>query len=344
VNGSSSTLQVWLDGAPVGNLPTTVDLGLAGPVAQFQIGDTAQPNGNDILYDDAAFGTARLGPGADSTAPTVPGGLAATPSSFSVALTWNASTDDVGIGGYDVYRGGTLVASLGNVTSYTDTNVLASTSYSYTVRARDISGNPSPQSAALPVTTLASAAPVFADGFESGDLSAWSTNAGLTIEGSTVHGGANAAEGNATAAGPYAKKTLPSTYADGYARVWFQVVNQTSQVNLLRMRDAADASVGFAYIGTTGRLGFHNDAFGPNVLSATSPGPGWHALELHILTGGASGMVELWLDNVPITDLSGATTTSAAPVGRFQIGETQTTGQIYDVLFDDVAVDTVQLP
>ena len=52
----------------------------------------------------------------------MPGGLAATPAPFSVALTWAASTDDVAIGGYDVYRGGTLLASLGNVTSYTDTS------------------------------------------------------------------------------------------------------------------------------------------------------------------------------------------------------------------------------
>ena len=248
------------------------------------------------------------------------------------------STDDVGIGGYDVFRGGTLVASLGNVTNYTDTHVLASTSYSYTVRARDTSGNPSAQSAPLPVTTPAAAAPVFADGFESGDLSAWTHHRRAHHRRQSPSTAAPMRpKATRPAAGPYAKKTLPSTYADGYARVWFQVVSQTSQVNLLRLRDAADASIGFAYIGTTGRLGFHNDALGTNVLSATSPGPGWHALELHVLTGGASGMVELWLDNVPITDLSGATTTSAAPVGRFQIGETQTTGQIYDVVFDDAA-------
>ncbi len=64
--------------------------------------------------------------------------------------TWAASTDDVGVGGYDVYRGGTLLASLGNVTTYTDTSVLASTTYSYTVRARDTSGNPSGAVGAAP--------------------------------------------------------------------------------------------------------------------------------------------------------------------------------------------------
>ena len=54
-------------------------------------------------------------------------------------------------------------------------------------------------------------------------------------------------------------------------------------------------------------------------------------------------MVELWLDNVRIADLSGATTTVAAPVDGFQIGEAQGTNQIYDVVFDDAAFGTARL-
>ena len=43
----------------------------------------------------------------DTTAPSVPTGLAATtPSTTSVKLTWNASTDNVGVAGYDVFRDG----------------------------------------------------------------------------------------------------------------------------------------------------------------------------------------------------------------------------------------------
>ena len=91
-------------------------------------------------------GLSRFGPVSDATPPSVPGGLAATPAAFSVALTWTASTDNVGIGGYDVFRGGSLVASLGNLTSYTDTTVQPSTGYSYTVRARDTSGESRPLS------------------------------------------------------------------------------------------------------------------------------------------------------------------------------------------------------
>ena len=282
VNGASSALEVWLDGALVSGLPANVDLVASGPVAIFQIGDSAA-NSNDILYDDAAYGTSRFGPVSDSTAPSVPGGLAATPAAFSVALTWTASTDDVAIGGYDVYRGGTLVASLGNVTTYTDTSVLASTTYSYTVRARDTSGNPSAQSAALPVTTLAPAAPVFADGFESGDFSAWTTSGGLTIEGTNVRTGSFAAQG----VGPvFARKTLSTPSADAYSRVAFFVNSGVNQAALIRLKDATGASIGDVFLSSTGRIGFRNDFLGTGATSYTSltvPSSGaWHVLELHL--------------------------------------------------------------
>ncbi|MEV4555448.1 glycoside hydrolase family 6 protein [Kitasatospora sp. NPDC049285] len=90
----------------------------------------------------------------DTTAPSVPTGLAATTTSSSVSLSWTASTDNVGVSGYDVYRGGTLVGSTNNL-SFTDTGLSASTAYSYTVKARDAAGNVSAASAALSVTTAA---------------------------------------------------------------------------------------------------------------------------------------------------------------------------------------------
>ncbi|MEV6212303.1 glycoside hydrolase family 6 protein [Kitasatospora sp. NPDC051914] len=88
----------------------------------------------------------------DTTAPSVPTGLAGTATSSSVALTWTASTDNVGVTGYDVYRNGILVGSTAG-TSFTNTGLTASTAYSYTVRAKDAAGNVSAASAALVVTT-----------------------------------------------------------------------------------------------------------------------------------------------------------------------------------------------
>ena len=95
--------------------------------------------------------------GSDSQKPTPPGNLTATAGTGQVALTWQASTDNVGVTGYRVFRGTTQVASLGaSATSYTDTG-LAAGPYSYTVRAIDAAQNLSDPSntasATVPDTT-----------------------------------------------------------------------------------------------------------------------------------------------------------------------------------------------
>jgi chitodextrinase len=93
---------------------------------------------------------------ADTQAPTAPANLAGTAaSSTRVNLTWNASTDNVGVTAYEVYRNGLLLAGPGNVTSFADTTAVASTAYQYTVRAVDAAGNRSGASNTVNVTTPA---------------------------------------------------------------------------------------------------------------------------------------------------------------------------------------------
>jgi hypothetical protein len=77
----------------------------------------------------------------DSQAPGAPGGLAYTsPASGQIRLTWNASTDNVGVTGYDVYANGVLRTSLGNVLTFTDSQPDSAT-VAYYVRAKDAAGN-----------------------------------------------------------------------------------------------------------------------------------------------------------------------------------------------------------
>ena len=101
-------------------------------------------------------------PTGDTTKPSVPGNLTATASVWQVALNWNASTDNVGVTGYRIYRGGTQIGTVGTTTSYTDTTVAPNTSYSYTVRAEDAAGNLSDPSTAVSVTTPAATSFTFA--------------------------------------------------------------------------------------------------------------------------------------------------------------------------------------
>jgi len=102
--------------------------------------------------------TATTSASSDTTPPSAPTSLHTTAvTASSVALAWTASTDNVGVTGYRVYRAGTLLATLGAVTTYQNTGLTASTTYSYTVLAFDAAGNASAQSTSASATTQAAA-------------------------------------------------------------------------------------------------------------------------------------------------------------------------------------------
>ncbi len=112
--------------------------------------------GNLATSGNGTFTTVPL---PDTTAPSVPGGLAASVlSALQINLSWSASTDNVGVAGYRVYRNGVQVGTTASRT-YSDTGLLAATLYSYRVAAYDAAGNVSAQSAAISATTLVSNPP-----------------------------------------------------------------------------------------------------------------------------------------------------------------------------------------
>ena len=114
-----------------------------------------QVRARDAAGNWSALCTAvNLSTAADTSAPSVPGGLASsnvTKNSFSVS--WTASTDNVAVTGYVVYRGASSVGTTGS-TSYVSTGLAADTAYVITVKARDAAGNVSAASASLSVKTL----------------------------------------------------------------------------------------------------------------------------------------------------------------------------------------------
>ncbi|GGK62402.1 glycosyl hydrolase [Sphaerisporangium melleum] len=109
----------------------------------------------------------------DTQAPTAPTGLAYTqPASGQVKLTWNASTDDVGVTGYTIYANNAVRATVaGNVLTYTDTQPDTAT-VSYRVTAKDAAGHESASSNTVtrtgsgdPGTNLAANKPVSASSY-----------------------------------------------------------------------------------------------------------------------------------------------------------------------------------
>ncbi|HET9625900.1 MAG TPA: glycosyl hydrolase family 18 protein [Kofleriaceae bacterium] len=96
--------------------------------------------------------------GGDTTAPSIPGGLTATgQTSTTITLGWSAASDAGGVKNYDVLRNGSVVGTV-TATSFTDSGLPASTSFSYAVRARDNAGNVSAASAAITASTQGTAA------------------------------------------------------------------------------------------------------------------------------------------------------------------------------------------
>ncbi|WP_329426185.1 glycoside hydrolase family 9 protein [Streptosporangium sp. NBC_01495] len=92
-------------------------------------------------------------PGDDTVAPSRPGKPAVSAITGSGAtLTWAASTDNVGVSGYDVYRGTTRVAT-STGTSHTLTGLTPATAYTVSVVARDAAGNSSAASESTAFTT-----------------------------------------------------------------------------------------------------------------------------------------------------------------------------------------------
>ncbi|WP_430122913.1 fibronectin type III domain-containing protein [Paenibacillus solani] len=93
------------------------------------------------------------GGGTDTTAPTAPANLTVSGvTSSSVTLSWQASTDNVGVTGYDVYQGSSLAVSVTGL-SATISGLTPSTTYSFKVVAKDAAGNLSPASATVNATT-----------------------------------------------------------------------------------------------------------------------------------------------------------------------------------------------
>jgi hypothetical protein len=97
--------------------------------------------------------------GGDTTPPSAPGNLQSTShTDTTVALSWNASTDNVGVAGYHVQQvvgsTSTIVGST-TATSFTVGGLTASTSYTFDVTAYDAAGNVSTASNTVSVTTNA---------------------------------------------------------------------------------------------------------------------------------------------------------------------------------------------
>ncbi len=136
--------------------PASYVIKTSGDRLTINVTRSSPPSGWSFDIDDLSLtvGSARpdIGP------PSIPQNVKAVadgPTSASVS--WDASNDDVGVSGYDVYRDGLRVNTVGgSVTSWKDTGLAPDTSYSFAVRALDAAGHVSDLSVPASVTTPSS--------------------------------------------------------------------------------------------------------------------------------------------------------------------------------------------
>lgn len=114
-------------------------------------------NGTGVFYGDTL-----MSEGTDTEPPTAPANVSSpSHTSTSVNLSWTASTDNTGVAGYNIYNGGVYVGATTtpSSTNYTVSGLTPSTTYSFTVKAKDGANNLSAASNALSVTTAPPPAP-----------------------------------------------------------------------------------------------------------------------------------------------------------------------------------------
>jgi chitodextrinase len=155
--------RFYVDGQQVASRPYTANVGdsnlwrvgaygpgptgfFAGELDEVRVyGRALGPS--EIAYDM----THRAGP-PDTTPPTAPTGFVTTGRTpTSIATTWQPSTDDEHVAGYNLYRGGVLVAST-EVASYAFTGLTCATSYDLEVEAFDDFDNASPRTSLTAAT------------------------------------------------------------------------------------------------------------------------------------------------------------------------------------------------
>lgn len=342
----------------------------------WHIGEYLQGSGGTVRKSHvAAFQIGSAVP--DFEAPSTPTGLAASnTTATSTDLSWNASTDNIAVIGYDVYQNGTFVAT-SSTTSFTVTGLSPSTSYSYYVIAKDAAGNQSGQSNTVNVTTAAVTACSggvtsfpYGESFES-NFGAWTQATGDDLNW-TRRSGTTPSSG-----------TGPSSAVDGSFYIYVEASgNGTGYPNkqailnspCFQLGAATQATFSFQYhmFGATDMGSIALEASNDDGLSwvtlwsqTGNQGNQWNQVDINLSAyvgdgvqlrfnriTGSTWQADIALDDIALTTTSGADTEAPTAPGSLTASNTTTTGTTltwtastdnvgvtgYDVLQDGVVI------
>ncbi len=144
-NEGSSWSSIWSLSGNQGNQWNEESVSLNSYVGQSSVqlrfvGTTGSSWSSDIAIDDLALTTSG---GSDTSAPSAPSNVSASNVTQTAAtISWSASSDNIGVTGYDVYQGSSLLGQTTN-TSVTISSLVAGTTYTFNIVAVDAAGNQS---------------------------------------------------------------------------------------------------------------------------------------------------------------------------------------------------------
>jgi chitodextrinase len=153
-NVGVSGYEVYRNGTLIANVPRPgyIDKGLT-PATKYRYTVRAYDTSNNASADSNTVAPTTLA-APDTTPPTVPTGVNAQgTSTTTIDVSWTASSDNVGVAQYRVFRNGAMIAEVAD-TAYTDQGLAPSTSYNYSVRAVDAEDNESGSSVTVSASTL----------------------------------------------------------------------------------------------------------------------------------------------------------------------------------------------
>jgi hypothetical protein len=191
-----------------------------------------------------------------------------------------------------------------------------------------------------PTATPESALP-FGDGFESGDLSAWSAADGFTVIDTIARDGSRSglARSSGAAEAPDAASNVTRSLDEGVAALFVKsavyVDRRGDGVDLINVRDDRGRPLATFSVTGDGRLAYRNERTGEIAILSEFTSDEWHELQVHVVTG-QSGQIEVWLDGRLIA--RNAESLFDRAIAAVSIGDGHT-DRSFTVAFDNVAFD-----
>jgi hypothetical protein len=254
---------------------------------------------------------------------------------------------------YKVYRGTssggeTLLTTLGNVLTYTDSTVTGGTPYWYQVSAvNSVSeGSRTTEQSATPTAVP----PLLTDDFETGTLnSAWNLTGPLAISSVSSRGSWDLRDQCAgSACWVWRQFASNQSATDLWVQTYVYVAARDSSTTyLLKLRSTTSGSGTSVFgllLNNKGKLSYRNDVTSKTTTGNTVLGTGaWHKILVH-LTVATAGHVDVWVDGTRDATLSKNDNFGTTPIAKLQLGENSSGGN-FDVRFDDINVTaTAQTP